>query len=199
MDTSVPYERKRMEHLGTVTLETDRLILRRFAVEDAAVMYRNWANDPEVTKFLMWQPHANVDETIRILTDWAGHYEEKDWYLWAIVRKENGDEPVGSISIVQKDDHIAMVQFGYCIGQKWWHQGIMSEALAAMMRFFFEEVGVNRIEAHHDPANPNSGKVMMKCGMRREGLRRAASWNNQGICDSAIYGILAEDYAAMNG
>jgi len=69
-----------------------------------------------------------------------------------------------------------------------------SEALNTLINFFFEEVGVSRIESRYDPNNPNSGKVMIKCDMKYEGLKRQADWNNQGICDSVEYAILAEDY-----
>jgi len=65
-----------------------------------------------------------------------------------------------------------------------------------MLRFFFEDVGVNRIDSRHDPRNPNSGRVMVHCGMHREGTVRQGDLNNQGICDYVLYGILAEDYFA---
>jgi [ribosomal protein S5]-alanine N-acetyltransferase len=87
-----------------------------------------------------------------------------------------------------------MVHIGYCIGKKYWNKGITSEALSVLIKFFFEEVGINRIESRHDTNNPNSGKVMEKCGMKYEGLMRQADRNNQGIGDTIYYGILAEDY-----
>lgn len=59
-----------------------------------------------------------------------------------------------------------MAHIGYCIGRKWWKQGITSEALKAVIDFLFDEVKTNRIEARHDPRNPNSGLVMKKCGMK---------------------------------
>lgn len=183
-----------MKHLGTKRLETDRLILRPFTLEDAETMYRNWASDPEVTKYLPWTPHESVQVTRSLLEDWISQYDKDDYYHWTIVLKENSEEPIGSISAVQKDDAIKMVHIGYCIGKKWWKQGITSEALAALIKFFFEEVGINRIELRHDPRNPNSGKVMMKCGLQYEGTHRQAALNNQGICDSAMYAILADDY-----
>ncbi len=74
-------------------------------------------------------------------------------------------------------------------------QGFTSEALSRLICFFFEEVKVNRIESRHDPRNPNSGKVMMKCGLKHEGgTSRQSDWNNQGICDASFYGMLASDY-----
>lgn len=183
-----------MKHLGTKKLETDRLILRQFTIEDTDAMYNNWASDPEVTKYLTWPNHETVEISNTVLTDWISRYSKDDYYQWAIILKDNFDEPIGSISAVHKDDAIEMVHIGYCIGKKWWKQGITSEALAALIKFFFEEVGVNRIEARYDPRNPYSGKVMMKCGLKYEGTHREADWNNQGRCDSAIYAILAKDY-----
>ena len=182
-----------MHHLGTKRLETERLILRPFTLEDAPAMYRNWASEPEVTKYLTWPTHASEEVSHAVLTDWVARQSDPEWYNWAIELKALG-EPIGSISAVKVDDAVQLVHIGYCIGTKWWKQGIVSEALARVMRFFFEEVGVNRVESRHDPHNPNSGRVMAHCGMTREGLMRQADVNNQGICDYVMYGILKSEY-----
>jgi ribosomal-protein-alanine N-acetyltransferase len=87
-----------------------------------------------------------------------------------------------------------MVHIGYCLGKAWWHKGYTSEALIRLVQFFFEDVGVNRIESRHDPRNPNSGKVMQKAGLRYERTSIQSDWNNQVICDAANYAILAKDY-----
>lgn len=182
-----------LTHKGTKPLETSRLLLRPFVMEDALPMFRNYANDPEVTKFLCWQPHGDVEETKGLLAEWIPNYEKPDYYFWAICPKETG-EPIGGISIVKQEDRIHMVQAGYCIGKKWWNQGYTSEALQALIDFFFKEVGINRFEARHDPNNPNSGKVMEKCGMTFEGINRQADRNNQGICDVCMWAVLREDW-----
>ena len=67
----------------------------------------------------------------------------------------------------------------------------MTEAMKAVMDFFFDEVGAGRVEARHDPRNPHSGDVMKKCGMIYEGTLRQADRNNQGICDMVVYALLA--------
>ncbi|MDL2234484.1 GNAT family N-acetyltransferase [Ruminococcaceae bacterium OttesenSCG-928-L11] len=183
-----------MEHLGTQILETERLLLRPFVLEDAPAMFKNWAGDPEVTTYLMWPTHTDEGVSRAVLEDWVSQYADKAYYQWAVTLKSNGGEPIGSMSVVKRDDRVEMAHIGYCIGRPWWRQGITSEALAAVMAYLFEEVGVNRIEARHDPRNPGSGKVMVKCGMRCEGTMRQADWNNQGICDTVFYAILREDY-----
>ena len=78
---------------------------------------------------------------------------------------------------------------------RWWKQGITSEAFSGIIPFLFEDVKVNRIEAFFDPHNPNSGKVMEKCGLTYEGTRRQAGISNRGISDVSAYSILAREYA----
>lgn len=182
-----------MKNSGTQRIETDRLILRRYVIEDADAMYKNWASDSEVTKFLTWQPHSSVEVSRSIIEDWLKEYSDKKYYQWAIVLKDNGNEPIGDISVVQMNEDISMVHIGYCLGRAWWRRGIMSEALKAVMDFMFDTVKVNRVEARHDPRNPNSGKVMQKCGMKYEGTLRSADRNNQGICDACYYALLRSE------
>ena len=181
-----------MNHQGTKIIETSRLILRPFVWADAEAMYQNWASDPEVTRYLSWPTHERVEISSMILEDWVSRYTEQNYYQWAIVPKEFG-QPIGSIAAVHMNERLEKVEIGYCIGRPWWHQGITAEALEAVIRYFLEEVGVKRVEARHDPNNPNSGKVMAKCGMIFEGTQRQADINNQGVCDVCWYGILASD------
>ena len=69
-----------MQHKGTEKLQTERLILRRFTIRDAAAMFRNWANDDQVTKYLMWPSHKSPEVSREVLEDWIFHYGEKDFY-----------------------------------------------------------------------------------------------------------------------
>ena len=180
-----------MNHAGTVQLKTPRLVLRQFQIADAETMYRNWASDPEVTKFMTWPTHSSADISRMVLESWVQDYTRPDFYQWAI---ELDGEPIGSISVVHVSKNTETVEIGYCIGKSWWHQGITSEALGAVIGFLFDVVGVNRIQARHDVNNPNSGGVMRKCGMVYEGTMRQSDRNNQGLCDSCIYGILRSEY-----
>lgn len=182
-----------MNHCGTQRLETERLVLRKYVYEDAAAMYKNWASDKEVTKYLTWPAHSSQEVTQRVIKDWLNEYSNESYYHWAIVLKDNGDEPIGDIAVVGMDEKTSKVHIGYCIGRKWWHQGITSEACKAVMDFLFDAVNVKRIEARHDPENPNSGNVMKKCDMKYEGTLRSSDWNNQGICDACYYALLKSE------
>lgn len=182
-----------MKHQGTVTIETTRLTLRKFNTADIEPAFRNWTGDNKVTEFLRWPTHANIGITKNILTDWISKYIHLDFYQWAIVPKDI-NEPIGTISVVGFEEKTKKIHIGYCIGSKWWNLGYTSEAFAAIIAFFFEQVGAKRIESQHDPENTGSGKVMEKCGLIYEGTLRNADWNNRGIVDAKMYAILASDY-----
>ena len=182
-----------LTHKGTQTIETSRLILRRAVREDAELMFRNWASDPEVTKYLTWPAHETVETSAWVLNSWVGEYEKTNYYQWMIVLKELG-EPIGSISVVRQNEDAEELEIGYCIGKLWWHQGIVTEAVSAVIGYLFKEVGAVRVTARHDPNNPNSGKVMRKCSMTYQGTTLASDQNNQGICDAAHYAITRSEW-----
>lgn len=89
-----------MEHKGTIRIETDRLVLKRHVLDDAEIMFKNWVTEKDVTKFLSWQPHKNVDETKQLLIDWIESYDKQDFYFWTIELKDS-HELVGDISVVK--------------------------------------------------------------------------------------------------
>ncbi|NLD83684.1 MAG: GNAT family N-acetyltransferase [Clostridiales bacterium] len=181
-----------MHHLGTCLLETDRLLLRRFLPQDADSVYREWASDPEVTKYLTWPAHQSPDVS-RAFVDWCvGRYGDPACYCWVIVWKETLT-PIGNISAVKYEEEISAVELGWALGRAWWGRGIMTEAARAVIAFFLDRVGANRVCAGHDVRNLRSGRVMQKAGMAFEGVHRAAGRNNQGVVDMAVYAILQGD------
>ena len=181
-----------MQKTGTITLETHRLTLRQFRIEDAEDMFANWASDPEVTRYLTWPAHGSVDVTRWLMNDWISKYDDGGFFNWAIVWKETGSI-IGSIAVVNLIEEIESAEIGYCLGRAYWGRGIMPEALRAVEDYLFDTVGIHRITAGHDVRNPNSGRVMEKAGMKPEGISRSAGKNNQGVCDMALYAILRED------
>ena len=181
-----------LAHKGTQTLCTERLTLRRYALCDAVSMYKNYATDERVTRFLSWEPYKRIEDVEAFLSSEMDEYQHQDKYHWAI---ELGGEVIGGISAVSIDESNHSCEIGYGIGYEFWNKGITSEALLAVMKFFFSEVGMHRIMAKHNIENPASGKVMMKCGMTYEGRLRGHYLQPDGTCtDSAIYGILKDEF-----
>ena len=181
-----------MERTGTQTLETRRLLLRRFRTEDAEDMFANWASDPEVTRFLTWPAHQSADVSRRVIESWVSRYDDGGYFNWAIEWKKTG-RAVGSIAVVKLSPETEAADIGYCLSRPLWGRGIMPEALRAVMDYLFGTVGLNRVAACHDLKNPKSGRVMEKAGMKREGVLRGSGKNNQGVCDEVWYAALRGD------
>lgn len=166
-----------MRHAGTQELETERLTLRRLLPQDAEMMYRNWASDPAVTRWLRWEPHKNAAETRELLAAWATLYPNPDYYQWAIVEKSSG-QVIGSISLYNSlpgepqqrnewpclDLTDGIWEPGYCIGKAWWNKGLTTEALRAVVKFWFTQTNGQFLTCCHAVDNPASGRVMEKAG-----------------------------------
>ena len=181
-----------MNKIGTQRLETHRLILRRYRIEDAEDMFSNWASDPEVTKFLTWPTHSTVEVTRMLVNNWISRYDDGGYFNWAIEWKETGSV-IGNIAVVKLNEQTEAADMGYCMSRAFWGRGIMPEALRAVMDYLFDTVGMSRIAACHDVNNPKSGRVMEKAGMKMEGILRGAGKNNIGICDEVWHAALRSD------
>lgn len=185
-----------MNHQGTGTLETMRLILRRFSIDDAHEFFQNVTSDEKVNRFLTWPLHETEEDTKKLLFEWEKRYVDPERYCWAIILKDK-NEVIGTIAAPTIKNRIGALEVTYCIGSKWWGYGIVPEALQAVIKYLFYVVQANRIEAGFDINNPNSGRVMEKVGMQKEGLMRQAGRNNQGLFDLMFYAILKEDWGKL--
>lgn len=181
-----------LTHKGTMELYTERLKLRKFVLSDATYMYKNYATDARVTRFLNWEPYKCVEDVEAFLKSVIGEYELKNTYHWAMEFK---GEVIGSISIIHLNERDSNCEIGYCIGYDYWNKGITSEALTAVNSFLFNEVGMHRITAKHDVDNPASGKVMQKCNMIFEGRMRGYYLHSDGTySDALFYSILKDEF-----
>ena len=178
-----------MKHIGTVRLETERLILRRFTIEDAESIFNNWASDDEVTKFLTWPTYKSVEDGKWFINFCLDNYSDLSFYNWAIELKET-HELIGNISVVKVFEDTNSAELGWDAGRKYWGNGYIPEAANKIVDVLFDEVDVDCIFALHDVNNPNSGRVMQKIGMKYEGVIRHCNKNNQGIVDCARYSII---------
>lgn len=181
-----------LNHIGTQVIETPRLLLRRFTMQDVEPMFYTWANDAQVTRFMRWTPHKNTTETRIILAKWIKEYRTLPSYHWAITLKPEL-QLIGSIGVYGINDQDMAGETGYCIARPYWGKGYAAEALRAVIEFMFSRVGLNRIEAYHSVNNPASGAVMRKCGMQPEGCCRQKYMACEGLQDCDLYAILAKD------
>lgn len=181
-----------LEHRGTQAIETERLLLRRFAESDAEAVFANWMGDGETTKYLDVRREITADSVREVVRKWAEAYAAPEFYNWAVVPRGES-EPIGHIEASVKDAYNEEGEIGYCIGRGFWNRGYATEALAAVLRFLLGEVGFRRIEASHSVENPASGRVMRKAGMALEGVRRQGYRCRLGFQDAAVYSILRGD------
>ena len=181
-----------MNHRGTQRLETERLVLRRFAVDDAQAAFDNWCSDPEVARYTTWDAHPNADVTRGLIEMWVAEYDRPQTYNWVLERRDTG-EAIGNCSAVRVNDEIDEIELGWCMSRGAWGRGYMPEAVREIMRFLFDEVGANRVCAKHDVENGKSGRVMQKVGMKFEGVRRQGFRGRRGIVDVACYAMIRAD------
>lgn len=183
-----------LNHKGTKIIETERLKLRKFNENDYRNAYKNWTSRDNVSRYMPWKTHKNEIETKKIIDEWIRCYKNNDYYNWVIELKET-KEVIGNISIPRKNDDIFCCEVGYCLSDDYWNNGIMTEALKAVINYMFNEINYNRIECTHKIMNLSSGKVMKKSGMRYEGtLREKSKTNTNELVDIMIYSILRKEY-----
>lgn len=146
--------------MNTPTLETERLILRKFTEDDLEALFLI-LKDEEVNTFLPWYPMKNLEETKRFYEKrYATKYAEPQAYAYAICLKED-NLPIGYIKVDMEEHH----DFGYALRKEFWHKGIVSEAARAVVEQVKKD-GLPYITATHDVNNPHSGGVMKKIGMK---------------------------------
>lgn len=174
-------------------LETPRLILRRLEMHDAPDLF-DYSRDPQVAKHVLWDAQTSVSEARAYVRYMLRRYRAGEPASWGIEEKETG-RVVGTIGYMwyQRDNNACEV--GYSLARRRWNRGYMTEALAEVLRFSFEELGVHRVEAQHEVENAASGAVMRKCGMRKEGTLRGRLYNKGRYVDVDLYAMLREDYA----
>ncbi len=153
-----------MNHVGTQTIETQRLILRAYRMTDAEDMFRNWVTDPEVSRFWGWKPHENIDETKSLLSGWINEYSNPETYHWVITLKSIS-QAIGYIYLNEINNDEQSLSLHYLLSRKYWNQGIMTEACRRVIEFAFA-FGAQKVYTYHHVDNPASGKVLQKCGLQ---------------------------------
>ena len=173
-------------------LETARLRLRRFSIDDAVDMYE-YASDQLVTKHVFWSPHASLNATMEFLNRHVQLVQNSEVCSWAVEHKADR-KMIGTCGFVWWRPEHGKAEIAYAISRKYWNQGLTSEAVAAGIDWGFETLKLNRIEARCMPENVASERVMQKCGMRCEGTMRQTMLVKGKYIDLKMYAILKEQY-----
>lgn len=173
-------------------LETERLLLRRMRLGDAEAMF-DYASDPEVTRYVLWETHRSVEDSEAFLRLAVEGYERGDFGGWGIVLKDSG-RFVGTcgVDVGYAPEH-ARAELGYVLAREHWGKGLMPEAVRAVIRFGFGRMGLNRLEARCVAENTASARVMEKAGMTYEGTLREQMFIKGAYRDMKLYSILRRE------
>ncbi|MGH2453956.1 MAG: GNAT family N-acetyltransferase [bacterium] len=177
------------------TLETERLTLRPLTLEDAADVFA-YASEPEVARYVPWEPHRSQEDSRQFIAGTLERSARGGSNTWAIVERASG-KVIGSIRMGEVHPVHARADIGYSLGRRYWNQGLTTEAVRAVLRFGFEEVGLNRIYAVCHVANAASERVMQKVGMTYEGTLRQVALIKGGYEDRKLYAILRREWRAQ--
>jgi ribosomal-protein-alanine N-acetyltransferase len=176
------------------TLTTDRLILRDVRTSDAVdvLVFRG---DPIVQRFDD-PPIDTLEEAKAFIDEVREEYQGGEGIVWAVVPVAE-DTVVGLVGFHEWDRYHRRAEAGYGLARAYWGQGIASEALRATLRFGFEDMDLNRVFARTIADNHESVRLLERLGFQHEGTQRAHSWEDDGTFhDSAIYGLLADEFKA---
>ncbi|WP_018765928.1 GNAT family N-acetyltransferase [Bacillus sp. 105MF] len=175
-------------------LESVNLVLRKIEEVHLQELYSIYDND-KVFEYGGIIPKHNLQTVRKMIGHFDRDYHKKSRIKWGILQKNQSDKLVGIIESMDFNQKVNMVSIGYFLVEDYWGKGIATESVRMVVKFLFEEVNVNRIQAEVMPVNEVSKKVLLKNGFIKEGvLRQASLWSGKGVIDLEIYGILKEDY-----
>jgi [ribosomal protein S5]-alanine N-acetyltransferase len=183
-----------MENLPTPapTLETPRLLLRKLTIEDAQDIFA-YASDPDVSRYVTWETHRTIEDSIKFIQFAMQRYEKEPIGTWGIVMKET-NRLIGTCDYFNWDPKHRRAEIGYVLAKQYWNQGLMTEAIREVIRYGFETMQLNRIEAQCFMENIASERVMQKVGMTFEGILREYAWIKNKFVDLKVYSLLRTEY-----
>jgi len=175
-------------------LESENIVLKKIEEIDLEELFSIYSND-NVFKYCGIIPKKNKETVKNMIEHFERDYNKKSRIKWGIYYKQDNMKLVGIIEVFDINQKINMVTIGYFLAEAYWGKGIATESLKVLVRYLFENVEVNRIQAEVMPENNESKKVLTKNGFIKEGtLRQASLWSGKGVVDLEVYGLLYQDY-----
>lgn len=157
-----------MRYVEFRSIETDRLNLRRLQMEDVYEYYERLFGDADVSRYMLFEPHQDISESLEHLQEKLDRYGQGDFYCWGITEKDD-DSLIGLAELQDFDEGEDSCGFGLMLGCNYWNRGYGTETLKAVFRFAFEELDVDCIRAEHMDKNGACGTAMKKAGMAHIG------------------------------
>ena len=173
-------------------LNTERLILRKILISDFEDMYE-YSSNSEVTKYLLWSCHSSPEYTKQYIEYLQGRYKIGDFFDWAITLKDTR-KMIGTCGFTRFDYTNNSAEIGYVLNPSFWGCGYCTEAVRRIIKFGFEDLNLNRIEAKFIKENAMSRRVMERSGMIFEGTMKSAIYNKNKYWDVGVCGIIKSRY-----
>ncbi|WP_409251762.1 GNAT family N-acetyltransferase [Bacillus sp. SCS-153A] len=173
-------------------LETDRLILREITMKDSGALYENFSDD-RVTEYYDLETFTEISQAETLIEKLTSGFRAQNQIRWAVTLKGDGTL-IGTCGFHAIEKEHYKVETGYELNPGYWGKGLMNEALEAIFKFAFNDMGVNRIEAFYDPENDRSRKALEKCGFIYEGTQRKRFFEKGKFVDASLSSLLKEDY-----
>ncbi|WAL58771.1 GNAT family N-acetyltransferase [Thermocoleostomius sinensis] len=149
-----------------LSFETQRLSLRQPVAEDAALIFKQYAQDPEVAKYTGWQPHQSIEETHKWLSRCVSVWADASAFPYVLIRKKDAQ----LIGMVEIRFNNFKADLGYVLARSEWGKAYMPEAVQVLTDWALEQDEIYRVWAVCDVENSASVRVMEKVGMHREGI-----------------------------
>lgn len=187
-----------MNSIGTKAIHTERLIMRKFDFADAEDMLELWVSKPEIQHLYSEPTYNTIDEVKDLLKKYIENYNNNNYYRWAIVDNES-NRCIGQIAfyLVDLKNHFAEIE--YCIATDYQNRGLMTEAVKAVIKFGFEEIGLHKIQISTKEINAPSKRVIEKSGFTYEGTQRDYFYYDGKYIDRLYYSMLFSEYENLRG
>lgn len=177
-----------------LVLTSSRLILRPFELRDAPAFAR-YRSDPEVARYQSWEPPYTLAQAERFVAEMQSITPGLPgaWYQLALEERQSG-AMIGDCAFVRLADDPRQAEIGFSLDRAYHGQGYATEAVRRLLAYLFHELGLHRVRANCDPENQASARVLLRAGMRLEGVFVESLWFKGRWVGEEWYAILKREF-----
>ncbi len=186
-----------LTHIGTHTIETERLILRRFEYSDNETILKNWIADEKIQSLYSEPVYTTTEEVKELLDKYICSYKKDDYYRWAIIEKDT-EECIGQIAYFLVDSKNRFAEIEYCIGADFQCKGYATEATKAVIAYGFDKINLHKVQICTKTINAPSKRVIEKCGFTYEGTLRDYFYMNGTYVGRLFFSMLKSEYESKH-